>query len=207
MEEVEFEQWLESLKNIEIKYSAVYDPNTMKFLKIGPSHALEGEDNCIEVQKDIAERILSGEVNIHSCYLDIKNNEVAITETKKLLSIDDILHRIPSLEWSSTDEYDVYLKFDKENKLITLQLGAQWGGTYKNFSNEILDDRRIQWSGDTMMEFLITDYNDPNIVHDFFSVPIDSLMNNDFQYDVTIFDQEVSIYTRRIFKNYVVECV
>lgn len=207
MEEVEFQAWIKQLQEQENKYSIVYDPKTMQILQVGPSHALADRDNCLEIDAEIAERILSGEISIHSCYLDAANGEVAITETKSLIKIDDVLHRIPSLRWSTIENPDVYLKLDAENSKINIQLGSKWGGTFVSKDMSYTKSRKIVWNGDTVMEFLITDYNDPNVIYDAFSFAIQDLMNNDLEFIIKVPYPEVSVYTKRIFKNYVVEYV
>lgn len=207
MEEVEFQEWLKSLEAVQYTYSVVYDPNTMQIIRVGPTHALEHEDNCVDIDSEIAERILSGEISIHSCYLDVINGEVAVTETKTLLSIDDILHRIPSKKWSKPERLDVYLELNTEKKQLSLELGSHWGGSYVNSCEESFNTRKIKWNGDTEMEFLVTDYNDPNIIYDFYKVSIEKLINSNIILNINIPDSNVSIYTRRIFKNYVVEYV
>ena len=207
MEEVEFQAWIKQLQEQENKYSIVYNPDTMQIVRVGPSHALENEDNCLEIDAEIAERILSGEISIHSCYLDALNGEITITETKNLIKIDDVLHRIPSLHWSIIENPDLYLKLDAENSKINIQLGAQWGGTYISQDASYTKSRKIVWSGDTVMEFLITDYNDPNVIYDAFSFVIQDLINNDLEFIIKVPYPEVSVYTKRIFKNYVVEYV
>lgn len=204
MEEVEFQEWLTSLEQVKHNYSAVYDPSTMKIIRVGPSHALENEDNCYEIDSEIAERILSGEISIHSCYIDSANGDIAVTETKSLIKIDDVLHRIPSTTWSDIENPDVYLILDCKNSKITVQLGSQWGGTY-NPLDEKIKTRKIVWSGDTQLEFLITDYNDPNVIYDAFNFAIQDLIENDLEYKIKVPSPEVSVYTKRIFKNYIMD--
>lgn len=205
MEEIEFEQWLEELRNMEIKYSAVYDPTTMKIKKVGPSHAMQEEKNCIEINTEVAERILSGEVGIHSCFIDMENGDVGITETKSLIKIDDVLHRIPSSYWSQIEKPDVFLEFDSEKNTITINLSIHWGGKYNPFGEDDIPGRKISWSGDTRMEFLVTNYNDPNIIYDFFNFSIQDLIDNTLEFKIKAPHSDISVYTKRIFKNYVVE--
>jgi len=210
MEEVEFQKWVKQLQEQvqEHKYSVIYNPSTMQILQVGPSHALLNcGDNCLEIETDIAERILSGEISIHSCYLDADNGEIAITETKSLIKIDDVLHRIPNLKWCTIENPDVYLKLNSKKSKINIQLGVQWGGTFVSKNISYAKSRKIVWSGDTLMEFLITDYNDPNIIYDSFSFAIQDLMNDDLEFIIKVPHSEVSVYTKRIFKNYVVEYV
>jgi len=204
MEEIEFQQWIESLQEIKNEYSVVFNPSSMKIIRVGPRHALKNEENCIDVDADIAESILSGEVSIHSCYLDSINGEIAITETKNLTKIDDVLHRVPEISWSSIETPDVYLKFDTEKDKITIQLAAHWGGTH-SFNNVTPSTRKIIWSGDTIMEFLVTDYNDPHILYDTFNFTIQDLIKNQLEYIINAPTTQFSVYTKRIFKNYVME--
>ena len=56
------------------------------------------------------------------------------------------------------------------------------------------------------MSFLITDYNDPNVIFEMFDVKINELVGN-YKLIGNIDYDKFSVYTRRLFKNYVIETV
>ena len=79
---------------------------------------------------------------------------------------------------------------------------TEYGGTKKS---SITIKRKCAWSGDTVMDFYITDYNDPNVLIEKFSITVDELVSKTKTISVKNFPEKFSIYTRRIFKNYMVE--
>jgi hypothetical protein len=62
--------------------------------------------------------------------------------------------------------------------------------------------RRIVWDGDTEMNFFITDYNDPNVLYEIVSVKIKDLIGKSKTFK-NIDCKQFSVYTRRLFKNYI----
>ena len=54
------------------------------------------------------------------------------------------------------------------------------------------------------MDFLITDYNDPNLIFQMFSVKLNELVDHNVTIKNIEYDR-FSVYTRRLFKNYLIE--
>ena len=54
------------------------------------------------------------------------------------------------------------------------------------------------------MDFLITEYNDPNEIYQMFSIKINELIGKNKIIKNLNYDT-FSVYTRRLFKNYVIE--
>jgi hypothetical protein len=54
------------------------------------------------------------------------------------------------------------------------------------------------------MNFLITDYNDPNVLYEMISVKINELIGKSKTFENIDYDK-FSVYTRRLFKNCVIE--
>jgi hypothetical protein len=69
----------------------------------------------------------------------------------------------------------------------------------------VLKTRKIRWDGHTEMEFLITSYNDPHGLHQVISFKLEELEKGSKEFIYTGTDNRFSIFTRRIFKNYVFE--
>jgi hypothetical protein len=55
------------------------------------------------------------------------------------------------------------------------------------------------------MNFLITDYNDPNVLYKPFTIKISDLVGKKFVLKNLELPTKFSVYTRRLFKNYVLE--
>jgi hypothetical protein len=125
-----------------------------------------------------------------------------IAEVKNIFKIDDVLHRIISNDFFTENNIDVYISYSSKTKQLKIQLSTAFGGTKK--SKLPITKRGIIWDGDTEMKFLVTDYNDPNLIFEMFSVKISDLIGKtkiikNINYD------KFSVYTRRLFKNYVLE--
>ena len=190
---------------IEEKYLAVFDPDSGSIKSIGPYNVLKTQKYTIDIDKDLAQRIHTGEVKIHSCFLDIESGSVEVAETKNISKIDDVLHRISLVEWSDVENPDVVVEFDRINSTLRIQLNEKWGGKYPyNNKNEFFKPRNMVWSGDTMLEFLITKPNDPNVIYEYFTCYLENIKNN-FEFKLTNSEKEFSIYTKRILENYVME--
>ena len=203
MEEViDFDKWTREYTLPVITFVAVYDPTTGAVKSVGPSHAFEKEQYKIDIAAETAESIISSEIKIHQCFVNITSNTMEIAEVKTIFKIDDVLHRIISKDFFTENNIDVYLSYSSKTKQLKIQLSKELGGTKKNKTST--NKRAIVWNGDTEMKFFVTDYNDPNLIFEMFSVKISDLVGKtkvikDINYD------NFSVYTRRIFKNYVIE--
>jgi hypothetical protein len=202
MEEViDFDKWVSEYVLPIITYVATYDPATGAVKSVGPSHAFENEKYKIDIDKEIAESIISSEIKIHNCFVDINSNTMEIAEVKNIFKIDDVLHRIISKEYFKEEKPDVYLSYSLKNKTLKIQLSEEFGGTKK--SKLSIQKRGIVLDGETEMKFLVTDYNDPNLIFEMFSVKINELIGKTKTISNVNYDK-FSVYTRRLFKNYVI---
>jgi hypothetical protein len=200
--QIDFDEWLSNYKPVDPEYVAVFDSQTGSVISVGPAHAFETEKNKISIDRELAESIINAEIKISSCVVDINLNKLEIAEIKNVYKIDDVLHRIISTEYFDIKDPDVYLTHNLENKTLKIELSKEFGGTKK--PKIPYKSRNILWDGDTEMNFFITDYNDPNVLFEIFSVKINELIGNPkivkyFNYT------NFSVYTRRLFKNYVIE--
>lgn len=203
MEEmIDFDTWLANYKPTPITYVAVYDPNTGIVLSVGPTHAFVDEKYQIPVDNETAESIIEARIPIHKCLVDINSNTLEIAEVRSLTKLDDVLHRIISVQYANIDKPDVYLTHSKKSKTLKIQISEELGGT-KKLKKE-MKPRKIVWDGATEMNFLITDYNDPNLIFEMFSVKINELIGKTKTIK-NIDYEKFSVYTRRLFKNYVIE--
>jgi hypothetical protein len=189
MEEViDFDQWYLNHK-IVIEYWAVYDPETGKVKGIYPNESADAYEHKIKVDSEIAEAIGAGKILLSNCFIDFDSDTLEITEVKSLLKIDDVLHRVIEKQWTDTEDPEVTIKFN--NNILRF-----------NLSEKAKGKKRVHYNGDTLMDFYITGYNDPNILLEKITIQLDDLVkkDQDFQLDV---DGRFSVFTRRIFKKYV----
>ena len=196
----EIVDWITAWTPPEINYLASFDPVTGAVTAVGPSHAFEGIDNVVSIEQDTAELILEGRIPISSCSVDVTGEELTISETRSAYKIDDVLHRIIDIRHADFDNYNVYLTY--ENNKLFVELSEEYGGTKKLL--QPVKRKKINWSGETDMNFLVTDYNDPNVVYKLFTIKISDLIGNLMSIELENINS-FSVYTRRIFKNYVIE--
>jgi hypothetical protein len=203
METVEdFDKWLAEYKPAPVKYVAVYDQLTGAVTSVGPDYAFPDEECTVEIDSETALSIITAEIQIHHCQIDIHSGELEIAETKTLNKLDDVLHRIPLIQYTDIIKPDVYLTYTTKTQTLKIQLSTEFGGNKKY--KEANKQRKFVWDGSTVMDFLITEYNDPNLIYKMFSVKINDLVGK----TVTIKNisyENFSVYTRRLFKNYVIE--
>ena len=203
----DFDEWLAEQVFEKTKYNAAFDADSGKLLAVGPVTSINKEkyDNLISIGSDIAEDIISGEISIHKCFVDASQGELEIIEKKSLFTIDDVLHRIIEKKWSDIEKPDVYIIYDKAKGKIVVKLSEDLGGTHKlDKKFHPITQRKIFFDGKTELDFTITAYNDPHIVYDNLSVSINDLIGQSKTFDVD-YNEYVSIYTKRLFKNYMVE--
>lgn len=203
METIEdFDKWLAEYKPPQYDYVAVFDPDSGAVLSVGPEFAFLDQKHKVTIDKNLAQSIIAAEIQIHNCMIDITSGQLEIAEIQTLNKLDDVLHRIISTGYTDMTDPDVYLTYTKKDKILKIQLSAEFGGTkkYKNQKNF----RNIVWDGNTDMDFLITGYNDPNEILQIISIKINDLIGN----TVTIKNvnyPKFSVYTKRLFKKYAIE--
>jgi len=189
----------------EVSYSAEFNIKTGRVVRVGPSHGFNLENkNVISVDDEIAEKILSGGLSISNCFVDIVNETFEIIETKSLSKLDDLLHRIMYIEHANIESPDLYVLY--ENNSLIVELSEELGGSYKLSKNlNPIKKRKLLWSGDTDVSFLLTSYNDPHIVFDEYQCSLQDLLKGPVIFDDVKFSNNNSLYTKRLFKNYVME--
>ena len=198
---IDFDQWYLNWTPPVIEYVAVFDSQTGAVLSVGPSHAFVDEKYKVPIDKETAESIISAEIKIDSCVIDINSNKLEVAEIRSVFKLDNVLHRIISMEYTDQENSDVYLTYNSKNKSLKIELSTEFGGT--KVPVVPVKERRIVWDGDTEMNFFITDYNDPNVLFEIVSVRIKDLVGKSKIFK-NIEYKKFSVYTRRLFKNYVI---
>lgn len=187
-------------------FVAAFDPSSGKVTGVGPSHAFENNPHKIVIDKEIAESILEGTIQVHNCFVDTTATKLEIAEIKSMFKIDDVLHRVIENKWADIENPDITLSYDKENKKLTIELTEAYYGT-KSVPEKFhpISKRKVIWNGDTVMNLLITEYNDPNILYKMLSLTVSELVENKKEFTDLELPDRFSVYTRRLFKNYVLE--
>jgi hypothetical protein len=198
---LDFDQWYLNWTPPVVEYVAVFDSQTGAVLSVGPSHAFVDEKYKVPIDKETAESIISAEIKIDSCVIDINSNKLEVAEIRSVFKLDNVLHRIVSLEYTDQKNSDIYLTYNSKNKSLKIELSTEFGGTKVPVIP--VKERRIVWDGDTEMNFFITDYNDPNVLFEIISVRIKDLVGKAKTFK-NIEYKKFSVYTRRLFKNYVI---
>jgi hypothetical protein len=207
MEEIiDFDEWYKNYQVTDPVYVAVFDPNTGKVLSVGPSHAFEDKKHKLVIERDIAELIIEGKIKINECAIDPQSNTLEMIEVKNIFKIDDVLHRIISKEWTEIEKPEIYITYDSLKNTLKFELTEEFSGTKKlDKQFQSVTPRKVLWDGDTILNFLVTDYNDPNILYKMISLKISDLISKSkIVKDIQV-PEKFSIYTRRVFKNYVIE--
>jgi hypothetical protein len=189
-----------------VTYSATFDVDSGQVTAVGPSIAFKGVPNSISVENDIAEMIIEGKINISNCAVDVRNMTFELIEKKVVTKIDDVLHRVINKDWTEIDNPDIYITFDRNNQTLTFELTEEFGGTFVLPEKyQPVTKRKIIWDGETVLNFYITEYNDPNILYKKHNLLLKDLVDSKITYMNIAMPEKFSIYTRRVLKNYVLE--
>jgi hypothetical protein len=203
MEEIiDFDEWIKNFKKPDPVYWAVYDLDTGKVSGIYPNDTADRFSNKVKIDNEVAESIQKGEISLHRCYIESSSGDLEIVEEQSLKKIDDVLHRVIDTQWTDELESDVYIVHDTEKKSLIVELSERYNGTRKS---TVTAKRKIHWNGDTEVSLLVTDYNDPNIVHHILHFKINELVGQHKEFKNLEFPSNYSIYTRRLFKKYIFE--
>ena len=204
----DFDEWIANYKPQPTLYRAAFDSDTGKILAIGPDHTVNNKNynTTIDVDADLAEKIIAGEISMSKCFIDPQEGKLEITEVKDLFKIDDVLHRIIVKEYSDIKKPDIHLTHYSDDNKLVVKLSEEYGGTHiQDEEFQPVVKRKMFWDGETIMDFTITEYNDPNIITDNFSIKISDLVGKTVTLKDLNFSKYFSVYTRRLFKNYMIE--
>jgi hypothetical protein len=194
MEEItDFDKWLQTLIVEPVEYYAIYNPQTAEVVGIYPKNSAKDIEHKVLIDLDLAESILEGKISLRSCFVDDVDDTLQVVQTQSVRTIDDILHRVVSKEFAIFDEADLCITFNSELNTITLLL------------IEKLKRKNIRWDNSTVLKFLITEYNDPHKVIQVITTTLENLYIADQTFEYIGTDKNFSVFTSRIFKNYIFE--
>lgn len=187
-----FDEWIKTLEVPEETYFFEFDLDG-NVMALHPGFAVEGIKNKIQVDLDVVLGIYDRGETLRHYKVDtisgrvIKVNLASITGLTK---IDDVLHRVIDKKWSKISKPDVSIEYDRTDTLLTFKI------------NPLL--KNIEWQGDQDMVFLITEYNDPNVLQEMISFNVNELVKYPQRFTLTL-PEKFSIYTRRVFDKYTYE--
>lgn len=202
---ITFDEWLKNYVPPKLIYFAIFDPETGQVTGICPGHAAEEIENKILIDNNIAESIIDGTIKMSNCIVDGNGGALDITETKNLVKIDDVLHRIVDVKYTSVENPDVVVSYHKAKQTLTFELAEHLAGTRKTQNESLTKPKKIYWAGETEMVFLITEYNDPNAFIDSITFTVSDLQEKPYIVEKISVPEKFSIYTRRIFEKYAFE--
>jgi hypothetical protein len=185
---IDFDSWIAAYSPTDIVYHVSYDPVSGSIFKVGNQTALVGDEYTTVIDTELAEKIIEGSLPIHRCFVNPDTQEVEIAEIKSITKINDILHRVIELEHSLAERQDLKITYDRSTKVLTIELLAT-----------------THWTNDLSMLFYLTDYNDPNVVYKDITVVLADIKNTPAVYTDIVLPERFSVYTKRLFRNYVLE--
>ncbi len=190
---MDFDEWIRLPVNQTVEYYATFKDDG-SLIGVYPSHTVETVINKIKIDDEIATAISNGTENLFSYKVDVPTQKLLKINKfsmHNLIKIDDVLHRIIDKKWSNIEDPDITVQYDTSNSMLTFSMNQK-------YSNNII------WDGDTVMIFLITEYNDPNALIEMINIRAGDITENIKSFNVEL-PKKFSIYTRRIFDKYVFE--
>lgn len=187
-----FDDWIKTLEVFEETYFFEFD-NDGNVLALHPGQVVSGIKNKIQVDNSIALAIYENGETLRHYKVDVISGriiKVNLSSITGLHKIDDVLHRVIDKRWSNVTKPDISIEYNRTESLLTFKI------------NPLL--KTVEWQGDQEMVFLITEYNDPNVLQEMISFNVNELVKYPQRITVEL-PEKFSIYTRRIFDKYTYE--
>ena len=187
-----FDEWIKTIKVPEETYFFEFD-GAGNVLALHPGFNVDHIKNKIQVDLDIALGIYERGETLRQYKVDTisgKVIKVTLASITGLNKIDDVLHRVIDKRWSNVTKPDISIEYDRAESLLTFKI------------NPLL--KTVEWQGDQDMVFLITAYNDPNVLQEMISFNVNELVKYPHRFKLEL-PKKFSIYTRRIFDKYTYE--
>ena len=187
-----FDEWIKTLEVPEETYFFEFDADG-NVVALHPGPAVDHIKNKIQVDLDVALGIYERGETLRHYKVDVISGRVIkvnLASITGLTKIDDVLHRVIDKKWSKVAKPDVSIEYSRKDALLTFKI------------NPFL--KNIEWQGDQDMVFLITEYNDPNVLQEMISFNVNELVKYPQRFTLAL-PEKFSIYTRRIFDKYTYE--
>ena len=187
-----FDQWIKTLEVPEETYFFEFDDDG-NVLALHPGQIVAEIKNKIQVDNSIVLAIYEQGETLGHYKVDVISGRVIkvnLSSITGLYKIDDVLHRVIDKRWSNITKPDIAIEYNRQESLLTFKI------------NPLL--KTLEWQGDQEMVFLITEYNDPNVLQEMISFNVNELVRYPQRFKMELPDK-FSIYTRRIFEKYTYE--
>lgn len=189
---IPFDDWIKIIVPIPEEYYFIYDTDG-NVQELRSSESLPDILNKVKIDNETAYEIYESKESLSSYKVNpITRELIKFTklESQGLTKIDDILHRVIDKKWSKIEKPDISIEYNRAEPLLTFKI------------NPVL--KNIQWAGEQNMIFLITDYNDPNVLREMISFTVNEIIAYPQRFEIAL-PTKFSIYTRRVFANYTFE--
>jgi hypothetical protein len=187
-----FDQWIKTVEILEETYFFEYDADG-NVVALHPGPISDQAKNKIQIDNSIALAIYDQGETLRHYKVDVISGRVikaSLASITGLRKIDDILHRVIDKRWTNITKPDISIEYNRQESLLTFNI------------NPLL--KTLEWQGEQEMIFLITEYNDPNVLHEMISFNVNELVK--YPQRVVLKQQDkFSVYTRRIFETYTYE--
>ena len=187
-----FDEWIKTLEVPKETYFFEFDADG-NVIALHPGSSVDHIKNKIQVDLDVALGIYERGETLRHYKVDVISGRVIkvnLASITGLTKIDDVLHRVVDKKWSNVLKPDVSIEYSREDALLTFKI------------NPLL--KTIEWQGDQDMVFLITEYNDPNVLREMINFNVNELVKYPQRFTLAL-PEKFSIYTRRIFDKYTYE--
>ena len=187
-----FDEWIKTVEVPEETYFFEFDlDGNVTALHPGPS--IDHIKNKIQIDIDIALAIYEKGETLGHYKVDVVSGKVIkvnLNSITGLTKIDDVLHRVIDKRWVNVTKPDIAIEYNRKECLLTFKI------------NPLL--KTVEWQGDQDMVFLITEYNDPNVLQEMISFNVNELVKYPQRININL-PNKFSIYTRRLFDKYTFE--
>ena len=190
---IDFDSWLQQYIAPQVEYWAIFEPTTGEVIGIYPDLSAGEKQHKIKIDRDLAEDIHNGIVQMNCCFVDMNSQTVEIVTRPSFVKIDDILHRVIDKKYALDQKNDIVIQYNElENKIIFVMHSA-------------IKISQFPWVENVEIRFFITAYNDPHDLYQIIVFQLKDLSQNSKEFIYTGPHNRFSIFTKRILKNYVYE--
>jgi hypothetical protein len=191
---IPFDEWIKTaVAPNEDEYCFVFDSEGV-VTGLHPAYSVVNEPNKIQIDTELALSIYDGVESFRKYRVNPVTKELvkisSFSETQGLTKMDDVLHRIVDKQWSSITDPDITVSYN--SKILSFSLNEKYKNTI--------------WDGETEMIFLVTDYNDPNVLRHMLSFRIGDIVESTKSFELLL-PKKFSVYTRRVFDKYIFETI
>ena len=187
-----FDEWIKTLEVPEETYFFEFDLDG-NVIALHPGPSVDHIKNKIQIDLDVALGIYERGETLRHYKVDVISGRVLkvnLSSITGLNKIDDVLHRVIDKRWTNITKPDIAIEYNREEAVLTFKI------------NPLL--KTIEWQGDQDMVFLITEYNDPNVLQEMINFNVNELVKYPHRFKLEL-PKKFSIYTRRIFDKYTYE--